>query len=280
MATKRLRPSGTWEYIIRRSKLLPKPLSLTFQSEEEGDAYVARLEQLLDAGIMPADVVEQREMISTTLGAIREYLRRVSVPDSDSQVLNTLLSRLPSKALTMVGYEWAERWVSGMKRELHLSPSTIRHNVGALARCFDWVVKSGRPMLAVNPLRLLPKRYATYTDDDRAAVEAQDVAAKDDVHRNRRPSAAEEAEIRRIMSGGKPECVSGPLSCRIGRHWCFCSSWRSSPRCGCAKCIRWRFRSSTSAVARPRSNEQRTVVSARCLSRLLRSERSSATSRL
>ncbi|UXZ83494.1 site-specific integrase [Burkholderia multivorans] len=92
-----------------------------------------------------------------------------------------------------------------MKRKRHLSPSTIRHNVGALARCFDWVVKSGTPMLAVNPLRLLPKRYATYTDEDRVAVEAQDVAAKDDVHRDRRPSAAEEAEIRRIMSGGKPE---------------------------------------------------------------------------
>lgn len=206
MATKRLRPSGTWEYIIRRSKLLPKPLSLTFQSEEEGDAYVARLEQLLDAGIVPTDVVEQREAIVTTLDAVREYLRRVSVPDSDVQVLNTLLGgRLPSKALSTVDYDWAERWVTAMKREHHLSPSTIRHNVGALARCFDWVVKSGTPMLAVNPLRLLPKRYATYTDDDRVAVEAQDRAPKEDVHRDRRPSAEEEAEIRRIMAGGKPK---------------------------------------------------------------------------
>ncbi|MBJ9750858.1 site-specific integrase [Burkholderia cepacia] len=206
MATKRLRPSGTWEYIIRRSKLLPKPLSLTFQSEEEGDAYVARLEQLLDAGIVPTDVVEQREAIVTTLDAVREYLRRVSVPDSDVQVLNTLLGgRLPSKALSTVDYDWAERWVTAMKREHHLSPSTIRHNVGAIARCFDWVVKSGTPMLAVNPLRLLPKRYATYTDDDRVAVEAQDRAPKEDVHRDRRPSAEEEAEIRRIMAGGKPK---------------------------------------------------------------------------
>ncbi|WP_081336081.1 tyrosine-type recombinase/integrase [Burkholderia vietnamiensis] len=206
MATKRLRPSGTWEYIIRRSKLLPKPLSLTFQSEEEGDAYVSRLEQLLDAGIVPTDVVEQREAIATTLDAVREYLRRVSVPDFDAQVLNTLLGgRLPLRALSTVDYDWAERWVTTMKREHHLSPSTIRHNVGALARCFDWVVKSGTPMLAVNPLRLLPKQYATYTDDDRVVVEAQDRAPKEDVHRDRRPSAEEEAEIRRIMAGGKPK---------------------------------------------------------------------------
>ncbi|WP_193097922.1 hypothetical protein [Burkholderia sp. Z1] len=84
--------------------LLPKPLFLTFQSEEEGDAYAARLEQLLGAGIVPADVVEQREAISTTLDAIRQYRRRVSAPDSDARVLDTLLGgRLPSKALTAGG---------------------------------------------------------------------------------------------------------------------------------------------------------------------------------
>ncbi|MCA8316362.1 hypothetical protein LGN43_18935 [Burkholderia multivorans] len=103
-----------------------------------------------------------------------------------------------------------------MKRKRHLSPSTIRHNVGALARCFDWVVKSGTPMLAVNPLRLLSKRYATYADEDRVGVEAQDVAAKDDVHRDRRLSAAEEVEIRRIMASGKPEGASEPSNYRIG----------------------------------------------------------------
>ncbi|CAG9214292.1 hypothetical protein QZM46_01680 [Burkholderia vietnamiensis] len=63
---------------------------MTFQSEEEGDAYVARLEQLLDAGIVPTDVVEQREAIATTLDAVREYLRRVSVPDSDACASRTL----------------------------------------------------------------------------------------------------------------------------------------------------------------------------------------------
>ncbi|WP_174417683.1 hypothetical protein [Burkholderia diffusa] len=65
MANKRQRPSGTWEYTIKRAKLLPKPLSLTFDTEEEGDAYVARLEQLLDAGIVPDEVVEQRDAIAT-----------------------------------------------------------------------------------------------------------------------------------------------------------------------------------------------------------------------
>ncbi|HEF4742686.1 TPA: site-specific integrase [Burkholderia multivorans] len=206
MANKRLRPSGTWEYTVKRAKLLPKPLSLTFDTEEEGDAYVARLEQLLDAGIVPDEVVEQREAIATTGDAIRAYLRRVSVPDSDVQVLNALLGRAATKAksLATLDYPWVEQWVTSMKRHDHLSPSTIRHYVGALARCLDWVVRSGTPMLATNPLRLLPKRYATYTYEDRVAVEAQDVEAKEDVHRDRRPSEAELAEIRRLMAGGKP----------------------------------------------------------------------------
>ncbi|WP_254214220.1 hypothetical protein [Burkholderia multivorans] len=191
----------------QRAKLLPKPLSLTFDTEEEGDAYVARLEQLLDAGIVPEDVVQQRDALATTGDAIRAYLRRVSVPDSDVQVLNALLGRgaTKAKALSTLDYKWVEQWVTSMKRHDHLSPSTIRHYVGALACCLDWVVRSGTPMLATNPIRLLPKRYATYTEGDRVAVEAQNVDAREDVHRDRRPSDAELSEIRRLMDGGKPK---------------------------------------------------------------------------
>jgi hypothetical protein len=57
MSTKRMRPSGTWGDIIRRTGILPKPLSLTLDTEEEGDTYVKRLEQMLDAGILPEDLV-------------------------------------------------------------------------------------------------------------------------------------------------------------------------------------------------------------------------------
>jgi integrase len=128
------------------------------------------------------------------------------VPDSGVRVLNALLGRvaIKAKSLATLDYQWVEQRVTSMKRHDHLSPSTIRHYVGALARCFDWVVRSGTPILATNPLRLLPKRYATYTEEDRVAVEAQDVDAKDDVHRDRRPSEVELAEIRRLMAGGKP----------------------------------------------------------------------------
>ncbi|WP_244133330.1 site-specific integrase [Burkholderia gladioli] len=178
---------------------------MTFDTEEEGDAYVARIEQLLDAGIVPEDVVNQRQSIVTVDDAIREYLRRVSIPQSDVKLLNVLLDRVKGVSLVRLDYAWAEKWVAEMKRRENLSPSTIRHYTGALARCLDWICKSGTPLLAVNPLRQLPKRYAAYTDEDAKAAEAQGRKPRKDLHRDRRPSAVEEAEIRRILGGGKPE---------------------------------------------------------------------------
>ncbi|MFM0736778.1 site-specific integrase [Paraburkholderia xenovorans] len=205
MATKRMRPSGTWEYIIRRKGILPKPLSLTFDTEEEGDAYVRRLEQMLDAGILPEDLVARRSELVTVDDAIRSYMIKVSLPDSDIALLNALIGRWTGQALTGVDYQWVDGWIKSMKRKDVMAPSTIRHYVGALARCFDWVVRSGTPSLATNPLRLLPKRYATYTDEDSAAVRAQDKEPKEDEYRDRRLFANEERAVRRILAGEKPE---------------------------------------------------------------------------
>jgi integrase len=205
MSTKRMRPSGTWEYIIRRKGILPKPLSLTFDTEEEGDSYVRRLEQMLDAGILPEDLVARRSDLVTVDDAIRAYVTKVSLPDSDVSLLNALVGRWTGQALTCVDYQWAEGWVKSMKRKDVMAPSTIRHYVGALARCFDWVVRSGTPSLATNPLRLLPKRYATYTDEDSAAVRAQDKEPREDEYRDRRLFPNEEQAVRRILAGEKPE---------------------------------------------------------------------------
>ncbi|MDN7177827.1 hypothetical protein M0D69_07300 [Caballeronia sp. SEWSISQ10-4 2] len=160
MSTKRLRPSGAWEYVIRRKGILPKPLSLTFDTEEEGDIYVRRLEQMLDAGILPEDLVARRSDLVSIDDAIRSYMTKVSLPPSDASLLNALIDRWNGQVLTGVDYQWAETWVKSMKRKDVIAPSTIRHYVGALARCFDWVVQSGTLSLATNPLRLLPKRYA------------------------------------------------------------------------------------------------------------------------
>jgi integrase len=200
-----MRPSGSWEFIVRRKGILPRPLTLTFQSEAEGDAYVARVEQLLDAGILPEDLVLRKKDDVSIDDGIRSYMKQVSLPDSDTLLLNKLLDEWKSHSLAKVDYNWAETWVRSMKRRENLAPSTIRHYVGALARCFDWIVTSKNPSLAINPLRQLPRRYATYTDEDTLAVRAQKLEPKEDEQRDRRLSVDEEAEARRILDRGKPK---------------------------------------------------------------------------
>ena len=109
----------------------------------------------------------------------------------------------------------------------------------------DWTVKSGTPALATNPLRLLPKRYATYTDEDRIAVTAQDQQPKDDVHRDRRPSPDErERSGACSMAASRPN-VSAASNCHTGLRWCFSLTSRSNQPCACAKCTRSRQTSST-----------------------------------
>lgn len=90
MATKRKRPSGGWEYIIRRKGLLPKAVSFTFRYEAEGAAYVARLEALLDRGVVSPELVDERPDIATIADSIRGSLVAVSVAESDKPLLNTL----------------------------------------------------------------------------------------------------------------------------------------------------------------------------------------------
>jgi len=204
VATKRNRGSS-WEFIVRRKGVLPKPLYLTFGSEEEGDRYVKKLEALLDAGVVPEEFRQrQREMLNIE-DVAREYLAVHQVPPSDKRCLAVVVSRIGKTRLDNISYDWAESWVTGLKRERNLSPSTIRHHVGALARCFDWGTRRSVVGLTTNPLRQLPKRYATYNDSDASAARAIEGYARIDVERDRRLRSGEEARIRAILGGEKPE---------------------------------------------------------------------------
>lgn len=193
MATKRKRSAGTWEYVVKRKGLLPKPLHLTFASEEEGDRYVAHLEKLLDQGVVPAEFLEKtKETINTIGQSIVAYLAAVHTTEDDVIILNALKRTLNDKELSEVKYTWAEEWVKGLRASKQ-APSTIRKKVGALARCLDWVVRREDTMLLHNPLRVLPKRYAT-TEDGRK-----------DVERDRRVEKGEEPRIMAILNKEKPE---------------------------------------------------------------------------
>lgn len=73
MATKRLRSSGHWEFIVKRKHLLATPLYLTFDSEAQGDEYVRKLEALLDRGIVPDEFKNDPDQPRTIAEVISRY---------------------------------------------------------------------------------------------------------------------------------------------------------------------------------------------------------------
>lgn len=223
MATKRRRRGASWQYTIRRAGLLPKPLYLSFDDEAEGDEYVRRVEALLDRGVVPDEFNEKRAVQATLREGSRRYMGAQHVSDDDKKLLAVAIARLPRDlSLAALSFTWAQVWVTSLKREQNLAPSTLRKHVGAVARCLDWLTGHGE--LPFNPLRMLKKGYATYTPDDALAVQQIDGAAKGDTERDRRlepgpasePDNGEEAAIRRILAGAKPQGRQRALELREG----------------------------------------------------------------
>jgi integrase len=203
MAMKRRR-GDAWHYTVKRAGLLLRPLYLSFTDEAEGDEYVRRVEALLDRGVVPEEFGAKREMRPTLRDGVRRYLAGQHVSADDPKVLGVVLQRLPiDQRLAELSFTWATRWVTTLKRAQNLSPSTIRKHVGALSRCLDWL--AGHGDVAFNPLQSLPKGYASYTPDDGTAVRQVLGVVKDDVERDRRLESGEEARIRDVLAGGKPD---------------------------------------------------------------------------
>lgn len=207
MATYRTRSSGTVEACIRR-KELPSTVYLTFKNEPEARAYCKEAEALIDAGHIPPDLLRHAtpkaarrdkpdHLSSTVMDAIDEYISGYSVKDGDVQWLGVMRTELGSVRLGQVTVQWALGIVQGYKLTKKLAPETIRHRVGSLRRCLDWHVTIGK--LPLNPLKLLPTRYATYNDAERAAV--GDDSADDNNDRDRRIEPGEEPRIWKVLRG-------------------------------------------------------------------------------
>lgn len=212
MATKR--PKGSkWEYIIKRAKLLEKPIYLVFDDEAEGDAYVAKIESMLDRGIVPDEILKSGHEYILLGELITAYLVANSLPDSDKSLLNVLYARIGTTRIKSINYPWVENWIHKMKVELNLKPGTIRHYVGALGRCFDWAGNRNVITFVNNPIRKLPKSYSTYNEKDIAAAQAfnGDFEEQEDDERDRRLQPGEDAKIRGIINNVKPEGRQRPM---------------------------------------------------------------------
>ncbi|WP_156404014.1 site-specific integrase [Massilia sp. Root1485] len=208
MATIIKRPYG---FQLRVShKLLPKDLWATFDTREAAEQYGRQLEGLLAQGIVPAALLERdqpRQEIWTVQRCITEYLRHNPVPLSEQQLLNAVMPSVEKLSTGSLNYEWAEGWVRDMKRINQLAPGTIRHRHGALARCFDWMLRKHPEIMAQNPLRLLKRGFATYTDADVDMLARQGLQPRVDEERDRRLAPDEELRIRKRLQGKADELL-------------------------------------------------------------------------
>lgn len=194
MATKRQRSNGTWEYCFQRKGVLQSRVYFTFDTEGEGDAYAARVEPLLARGVVPAEFTGTA--IRTLADLCAHYEAMATYSQSDAEVLKPLQKSLEGVAMTRLTYSWVEDWVEAMKASL--KPSTLTKRVGLLARVVDWGLRRELINLANNPIRLLPKGYAT---------SGVDRSKRWDGERDRRLQDGEEAAIRKVLKTGEEELL-------------------------------------------------------------------------
>ncbi len=202
MSTVKSLPSGNFQLRVS-NKLLGKTRYATFDSREQALSYGQHLETLLAQGIVPGALLQERVAPVSAWSMARciaEYVRHNSAPVSDVKLLDTVRVQLASTSTAHLNDDWAESWVRRMKRIDNLAPSTIRHRHGALARCIDWMLRKHPEVLAQNPLRLLKRGFASYTDDDNRAVIGAGKQPRHDIERDRRLDADEETRILQVLA--------------------------------------------------------------------------------
>ena len=188
MAGKRQRENGTWEYKFQRKGLLERPVYFTFDDTEEGDLFAERIDELLDRGVVPAELSGG---VVKTLGELINRYELVTVSQSDHDQIRSVRRRVESVRLAQFHYTWVEGWVEGMRSE-GMAPSTITKNVGMLARCVDWALRRELLSLPANPLRLLPRGYASKGREEKTWVGERDRRLSGD--------GVEEGAIRKVLS--------------------------------------------------------------------------------
>lgn len=197
MAGKRQTRTGKWEYVFKRKGVLDKPLYLTFDDEEEGDAYAVRLEKLLDAGIVPTEH-KMPERVKTLEELIRLYQAEAHPSRKDRAELDNVTKTRGDTPLPAITVKWVDGWISDMKRVDKLKPGTIRGKVGSVARCTDWGMRKGYLTMPDHPFRSLPEGYAQYSKAD--AAEAGEL--HEDGERDRRLEAGEHEKILARLAAG------------------------------------------------------------------------------
>lgn len=222
MAGIRQTRTGKWELSIR-SKLLPKPVYFTFDSEEQARAQGVQIDAILKTGVVPVELLQDdKPKVEEKLTfVLRAWMNTGQPAKSDVPLLLLLVDEVGKLPLAKFNYTWAEQWVADMKLVHNFTPGTIRKRIGALSRAVDWWIRKHPDVQLANPLKLLPRGVASYTAKDaddlaKISTEAAPKKAKQDVQRDRRVGADELKRILAALAGQKREDRERALALKEG----------------------------------------------------------------
>ncbi|MBB3014215.1 site-specific integrase [Cupriavidus alkaliphilus] len=180
---------------------------MTFDAEEEGDAYARKLEALLEHGIIPTEFRGQDAPASLS-DLVRRYEQEAHPSGKDQGALRAALKQWGDTPLRKINAAWVDERISAMKRVEKLAPASIRARIGALARATDWGMRKEILVMPDHPFRTLPDGYAQYSKSDTAAAGVK----RQDIERDRRLEAGEYERILELIDGGVLARKQRPLT--------------------------------------------------------------------
>jgi integrase len=207
MAGKKQLGNGKWQYTFKRAGVLDKPIYLTFESEEEGDAYARKLEALLERGIVPSEF-RREEKVTGLRELLRQYELQAHPSLKDLGALRAADRLWGETQLRKINAAWVDERIADMKRIEKLAPATIRARIGALARATDWGMRKELLVMPDHPFRTLPDGYAQYSKSDTTAAGEK----REDIERDRRLEEGEHDRILAVIDGGVLARKQRPLT--------------------------------------------------------------------
>lgn len=202
MAKPRLKPSGKWEITLSHP-LLPKGRkAFNFDTEGEALGYAEQWRLMKLAGMpLPSELLTPPSAGVILATVLRAWINSGLAAPTSMSALGSLVSEVGNIKLSDADYKWLSGYLQYLKVTKNLAPGSIRHRVQGLGRAIDEYLRNHPGISMANPVKLLPKGYSGYTDQDKKLVIANGKEPKADVSRERRLHAGEQERIVAALSG-------------------------------------------------------------------------------
>ena len=157
-----VRSSDSIRYDLRvNHPSLAGPFHRTLDDDDEARLLGERVVAALDRGQLPTWIAKScRVRRATIAGAIREYRASGLIPESQTELFNTLSSEVGATLLNCVCPRWGRQWIERMKNEKQSASETVRKKAAALQRLLVWLQGAHPRWVGDNSFLCLTYGYA------------------------------------------------------------------------------------------------------------------------